>query len=68
MAYKKYATVRVRPVIFERDTNGDFVLDTNNDKIIIKQPSQINPEESYDYLIEIEEYPWWQKEINLAQV
>ena len=57
MAYKKYATVRVRPVIFERDTNGDFVLDTNNDKIIIKQPSQINPEESYDYLIEIEEYP-----------
>jgi hypothetical protein len=57
MAYKKYATVRVRPVIIERDTNGDFVLDTNNDKVILKTSNEINPQEPYDYLIEIEEYP-----------
>lgn len=57
MAYKKYATVRVRPVIFEKDTNGDFVLDTNNDKVILKTSNEINPQEPYDYLIEIEEYP-----------
>lgn len=56
MAYKKYATIRVRPVIFERDTNGDFVLDTNNDKIISVQPNNVNSTLPFDYLVEIEEY------------
>jgi hypothetical protein len=56
MAYKKYATIRVRPVIFEKDTNGDFVLDTNNDKIILVQPNNVNSTEPYDYLVEIEEF------------
>jgi hypothetical protein len=56
MAYKKYATIRVRPVIFEKDTNGDFVLDTNNDKIILVQPNHVNSTEPYDYLVEIEEF------------
>jgi hypothetical protein len=56
MAYKKYATIRVRPVIFEKNTNGDFVLDTNNDKIILVQPNNVNSTEPYDYLVEIEEF------------
>lgn len=56
MAYKKYATIRVRPVIFEKDTNGDFVLDTNNDKIILVQPNDVNSTLPFDYLVEIEEY------------
>jgi len=56
MAYKKYATIRVRPVIFERDTNGDFVLDTNNDKIILVQPNNVNSTLPFDYLVEIEEF------------
>jgi len=56
MAYKKYASIRVRPVVYERDTNGDFVLDTNNDKIISVQPNNVNSTQPYDYLVEIEEY------------
>jgi|688.fasta_scaffold00093_88 hypothetical protein len=56
MAYKKYASIRVRPVIFEKDTNGDFILDTNNDKIILVQPNNVNSTEPYDYLVEIEEF------------
>lgn len=56
MAYKKYAQIRVRPVIFERDTNDDFVLDTNGDKIIIVQPNDVNSTEPYDYLVEIQEF------------
>lgn len=56
MAYKKYATIRVRPVVYEKDTNGDFVLDTNNDKIILVQPNNVNSTLPFDYLVEIEEF------------
>ena len=56
MAYRKYATVRVRPVIFEKDTNGDFVLDTNGDKIILVQPNDVDSTQPYDYLVEIEDF------------
>jgi len=56
MAYKKYAKIRVRPVIFERDTNGDLVLDQNFKKIIQKQTNEINSTDPYDYLVEIDEF------------
>jgi hypothetical protein len=56
MAYKKYSTVRVRPVVYDRDTNGDFILDTNGDKVILVQPNNVNSTEPYDYLIEIEDF------------
>jgi hypothetical protein len=56
MAYKKYASIRVRPVVFERDTNGDFILDTNGDKVIEVQPNEVNSTLPYDYLVEIEEF------------
>ena len=56
MDYKKYAKIRVRPVIFERDTNGDLVLDQNYKKVIKTPTEEINPSTPYDYLIEIEEF------------
>ncbi len=56
MAYKKYSKIRVRPVVYEKDTNGDYVLNTNNEKIIKTQPNSVNPKNDYDFLIEIEEY------------
>jgi hypothetical protein len=56
MDYKKYAKIRVRPVIFERDTNGDLVLDQNYKKVIKTATEEINPSTPYDYLIEIEEF------------
>lgn len=55
MAYKKYAHIRVRPVIFDTDTNGDYVLDANGKKIVIVQTENINPSNPYDFLVEIDE-------------
>ena len=53
--YKKYSSIRVRPVIFARDTNGDYILDENGKKIVEIESSQINPSNSYDVLTEIQE-------------
>ena len=55
MAYKQYSLIRVRPIVYDRDTNGDFVLNTNEDKIVLVQPENVNPAELYDYLVEINE-------------
>ena len=55
MAYKQYSLIRVRPIVYDRDTNGDFVLNTNEDKIVLVQPEKVNPAELYDYLVEINE-------------
>jgi hypothetical protein len=55
MAYKRYAKIRVRPIVYETDTNGDYELDTNGDKIISVQPNKVNPENPYDVLVEIDE-------------
>ena len=55
MTYKQYSLIRVRPIVYDRDTNGDFVLNTNEDKIVLVQPENVNPAESYDYLVEINE-------------
>ena len=55
--HKKYAKIRIRPIVYETNTNGDYELDTNGDKIILVPPEQVNPEDPYDFLIEITEYP-----------
>lgn len=55
MAYRKYAKIRVRPIVYETDTNGDYILDTNGDKIVLVQPENVNPENPYDVLVEIDE-------------
>lgn len=55
MAYKRYAKIRVRPIVYETDTNGDYVLDTNGDKIVLVQPNKVNPAQPYDILTEIDE-------------
>lgn len=56
MAYKKYSKIRVRPIVYEKDTNGDYILNTNNERVVLVQPNNVNPNNNYDFLIEIEEY------------
>ena len=53
--FKKYASIRVRPIVYDTDTNGDYVLDAEGKKIIIVQPSHVNPSDLYDILTEIKE-------------
>lgn len=51
--YKKYSSIRIRAVIYERDTNGDYELDTNGDKIVEQYLNY--PATNSEYLIEIKE-------------
>ena len=56
MAYKKSSKIRIRPIVYEKDTNGDYVLNTNNERIVSVQPQNVNPNNDYDFLVEIEVY------------
>jgi hypothetical protein len=53
--FKKYASIRVRPIVYDTDTNGDYLLDQNGNKIVLVQPNQVDPSQPYDILTEIEE-------------
>jgi len=51
--YKQYSSIRIRAVIYERDTNGDYELDTNGDKIVEQYLNY--PATNSEYLIEVKE-------------
>lgn len=55
MAYKKYANIRVRPIVYEKNTNGEYELDTNYNKIISVETKDVTSEMDYDLIIEIKE-------------
>jgi hypothetical protein len=54
--YKKYAKIRIRPIVYETNTNGEYELDTNGDKIVLILPENVTASDEYDTLIEVEEY------------
>ena len=55
MPYKR-AQITVSPVLYQQDTNGDYVLDTNNNKIIENEDAnQISPSSEYSVIITIQE-------------
>lgn len=47
--------INIKPVIYTKDTNGDYLLDSNNDKIIEKIGNEVSPYDKYDYIITINE-------------
>jgi hypothetical protein len=52
---KRYSKIIAYLVLYEKDTNGDYVLNTNNEKIVIKNYQTVSPNDDYDIKIEIEE-------------
>ena len=55
MSYKKYANIRIRPIVYEKNTNGEYELDTNGDKIVLVEPGNVKSTMDYDFLIQITE-------------
>ena len=59
-----YANINIKPIIYLKDSNGDFELDTNKDKIVVEECQSVNnkkcanilPTENFDYKISITEY------------
>jgi hypothetical protein len=53
---KQYSKIIVYPVLYEKDTNGDYVLDTNNEKIVIQNYLNVSPSQDYEVVTETQEY------------
>jgi len=61
---QKYARINIKPIIYEKNSDGEYELNTNNEKIIVEQCQtvdgkkchNIQPSEPFDYLITITEY------------
>ena len=51
------AEIKARPAIFEKDTSGDYVLDTNENKIEEVDYTTIEIDDDYEILINIKEWP-----------
>jgi hypothetical protein len=43
--------ITIYPVVYEKDTNDDFVLDSNDDKIIQKEKEQILSTDNYAFVV-----------------
>lgn len=56
---KKWVQINATAIIYEKDTNGDYVLDTNGDKIVVNSVWQeISSTADYDINVQIQEFPY----------
>ncbi len=53
---KKLVNIHAECIVYLKDTDGDYVLDTNDDKIIVKTGNEVLPSDEYDVKITITEY------------
>lgn len=53
---KKVANIHIEVAVYLKDTDGDYILNTNGDKIELKSGLQVNPSDDYDYKVTITEY------------
>jgi hypothetical protein len=48
---KKVLNVHIEAVVYLKDTNDDYVLDTDGEKIILKSGLEVNATDDYEFLI-----------------
>lgn len=57
----KWSHISISPVIYDKDTNSDYLLNTNGDRIIANdQYTEIASTDDYTAKVEIQEYPYWE--------
>ena len=60
---QKYATINIKPIIYENNSDGQYELNTNGEKIIVEECETVNGKkcnnivmsDNFDYLITITE-------------
>lgn len=52
----KLINVHIEAVVYQKNSDGEYVLDTNGDKIIIKNYTTVTPADDYDQKVTITEY------------
>lgn len=55
----KRANIHVEPIVYLKDTNGDYVLDTDGNKIIVKSGTEVSANDDYETKTVITEYYTW---------
>jgi hypothetical protein len=50
---KRYSNIVAYPVVYLKNTNNEYVLDFNGEKIVLKNFTTVSPEELYDVVVEI---------------
>jgi hypothetical protein len=53
---KKLVNAHYEAIVYLKDTDGDYVLDTDGEKIVVKTYSQVKPTDDYDVKTTITEY------------
>lgn len=50
------SNINIKPVIYLKNTNGEYEKDSDDNKIIDKIGQEVSPYEEYEYKITITEY------------
>lgn len=59
MAFK-YSQINISPILYQKDTNSEYVRDTNNDRIVENSNSlEISSTDEYDMTVTIQEFDYW---------
>ena len=57
----KWSHINIAPVVYDKDTNSDYILNTNGDRTVLNdQYNEIASTDEYTAKVEIEEYPYWE--------
>jgi uncharacterized protein YqkB len=54
--YKQYSKIEVYPVVYDKDTNSQYILDSNGDKVIIKNWEDVTLDDNYEIVVDITTY------------
>lgn len=54
--YKQYSKIEVYVTLYDKDTNSEYILDTNGNKIILKTWENVNINDDYDIVVDITSY------------
>ena len=49
------SNINIKPVVYQKNTDGSYELDTNGKKIIYKTANEVSPYDDYEYFITITE-------------
>ena len=55
MKRSQYSKIEVYAVLYEKDTNGNYILDSNGNKILIKPYTEILASDDYTIVTDITE-------------
>ena len=54
--YKQYSKIEVYVTLYDKDTNSEYILDENGNKIILKTWENVTIDDDYDIVVDITSY------------